>query len=754
MKTLQYPVWSPADPQEFDKLSRFIQESGLSAITATVLWRRGVQTLEAYSDLVSTDTALSDPYDLPDMDQCLEGIRQARRHNERVRIYGDYDADGVTATSVMYEGLRAYGIQNLDYYIPNRFDEGYGLNREAVQKAYEDGVKWLITVDCGSSSPDSAQLAKELGIELLITDHHGLPATWPVARALVNPERMPTPNRFSGAGVALQVIRGLLKEDTPPWCLAVAAIGTVADVVPLRGDNRRLVGQGLAILRTGLVVGVNALMAAKNREVSRIQADDLGFLIGPQLNAAGRMGDAHLAVQVLLSTISDSERLAEELTELNQKRRMIEQDTTNQAFEQLVQNHHRGLDSFVVVAGDGWHHGVIGIVASRLKDALRRPVAVIGWEGNQGKGSARGVPDLNLLAHMRRHEALFTKLGGHQGAAGFSLLRQDPGFLSRTLSEDMPKAALVHSTRGDVIDWEGLVDQFTPQVFGELRRLEPFGHGYERPRFTIGGTLGTIRTMGGDQSHLGFTFKESSARLVAFRHGFLASGLAPGRPLRTVSRLEWNTFRGQTTPQWKVDTMLVTARNPDWRRNIRFEAAPSTVGGNVIWIGTKPGPGIRYPSKDLGQSHLLVEAARRGHLKALSIDMWRAWPDLRGWADHVVWGVHPPGRWWLEAAAAFLNPTGILWVDPLLERAPVARRMALLEMRRDRLARHWRCWVKGRAPLMAGRQIFAELGLKPSQALGHKVPLDHSVRYRQSAILAQDHRDCWAYPVTEWPELF
>lgn len=753
MKTVRYPVWSPGDPEERDQLSQFMRKTSLSPITATVLWRRGIQSISDYEDLITTEAPLSDPHDLPDMESCLAGLRQARSLKQKVRIYGDYDADGVTATAVLYEGLRAYGMENLDYYIPNRFDEGYGLNREAVQRAFDDGVQWLVTVDCGSSSPDSAALAAELGIRLIITDHHGLPAKWPVAIALVNPERMASPNRFSGAGVALQVIRGLLGEATPGWCFAVAAIGTVADVVPLRGDNRRLVGQGLEILRTGQVLGVTALMASKKREIKTIQAEDLGFLIGPHLNAAGRMGDPHLAVDLLLSKKSQCDQLAATLTQLNQERRLIERDTTNQAFEQLLQRGHRSLDPFLVVAGDGWHHGVIGIVASRLKDALRRPVAVIGWEHGEGKGSARGVPGLNLLAHMRRHDHLFTKLGGHRGAAGFSLLRQDPVFLSRTLSEEMPKAAQAHTKRGDLIDWQGSAESFTPNVVQELRRIEPFGHGFERPRFTIGGSVATIRTMGQDRSHLTLSFRENPVRLLAFGHGFLVPGLSCGDSVRSVATLEWNTFRGETTPQWKAEAMLVAPSDPNWRHQIRFEAPPVDLPGRVIKLGDNRTSESIWPGRDLGQASLIQEAARRGHLTTLAIDMWREWPSLKGWADHVVWTSHPPGRWWLAAAAALLGPTGILWVDPKLGRQSVARQMDLLEVRRDRLARHWRQWALGRPPLMAGRQIFNELGLDPSLRQEQKVPLERSVQYRRASILVEDHRQCWPHPVTDWPQL-
>ncbi len=753
MKSHQYPVWTVRDAHELQLLSQFAKDTGISSITAQVLWRRGIKTKGAYEELIAGSKTLSSPFDLPDMEQAVAALTEAKGRQERIRVYGDYDADGVTATAVMVKGLTAWGVGHLvDYYIPNRFDEGYGLNVEAVQQAAVDGVSWLITVDCGSSSPEAAEVARQLGVRLLITDHHGLPDRLPQARALVNPERMLRPNRLSGAGVALQVIRALLGDDTPQWCYGVAAIGTVADVVPLRGDNRLLVRLGLDVLQQGQVLGVNALMAVRDRTTTHINADDLGYSIGPQLNAAGRMGDADLAVQVLLSMDEPSAMTAAlSLNSINQQRRELERDITQQAWEWLSQHWESELPAFVVVAGDGWHHGVIGIVASRLKEALRRPVAVIGWDKEEGKGSGRGIEGLHLLKHMRQHADQFTKLGGHQGAAGFSLLKQDPMILSHLLSQQIPLDVRRQSRRGPLVDWQGMASQIDQNVLREFAVLEPFGHGFERPRFLLSGEIGDVWTMGAQHQHLAMTFKHSTMRTLLFQQGPLAEPLSDASFTRVVAKLEWNTFRGRTNPQWLAEEILEPRPTADIKGRVVWQRAPSDLNGRVIWIVS--GRRAAWPSPFVGVNYVMQEAAQRGHLTNLAIDAWRPWPRLENWADHVVWLIHPPSRWWLQASARLLNAEGTLWVDPDAPKEPVARFMEKLTPNRDKMARHWRNWKRGGSPLVIGRSIFRELGLDPNDPATTKSDLQNSVLYQDAVRRWQEHEYCWQYPLTLWEDL-
>lgn len=534
-------------------ITRFSHELGISSVTAKILWARGIRSREQYRALTGSEEELSDPFLLPDMKAAVEAIRSFLRRGKRVRIYGDYDADGVTATAVMIRGLThlGYGGQ-VDYYIPNRFDEGYGLNVEAVQEARRDGVDLLVTVDCGSSSPDAAQVARSLGVDLVITDHHGLPDRLPEALALVNPERMQEPDRLSGAGVALQVIRALSDSIVPEVLYGIAAIGTVADVVPLTGNNRLLVRRGLLALQHGDVPGVLHLLASELRDVHHLSADDLGFFVGPRLNAAGRMGNADPAVRLLLALSEDeATEASDSLRQANRERRQVEQAILAEAWDSLPWNQGR-LPDFVVVGGDGWHPGVIGIVASRLKEALRRPVAVIAWNGLEGKGSARGVDGLHLLQHLRRSGEVFSKLGGHRGAAGFSLSRQSVEDLSRVFSENLPREVRNQQYFGPAIDAELGASAFTEEFLAELKQLEPFGHGFERPQFLIHGRVSEGWTMGQDAQHLGFALEERSIKAVAFQKGHLASSLRPGTLVRFHATLQWNHFRGVTRPEWHV----------------------------------------------------------------------------------------------------------------------------------------------------------------------------------------------------------
>ncbi len=752
MKNLQYPVWTARDAREVELLARFSRECEISAVTAQVLWRRGVKTREHYLALIRQSDTLSSPFELPDMDVLIKHLHEAKRLRQKIRVYGDYDADGVTATAVMVHGLAAWGMSDLvDYYIPNRFDEGYGLNVEAVGQAATEQIPWLITVDCGSSSPEAAEMARQLGIGLLITDHHGLPLQLPQAMALVNPERMSKPNRLSGAGVALQVIRALLEENTPDWCYGVAAIGTVADVVPLTGDNRTLVQKGLGVLRRGLVSGVNALMGAESRDVTAVNAEDLGFLVGPQLNAAGRMGDADLAVQILLSS-GDHEAAASaaQLQSINHARRQLEHDITDRAWDWLAHTWTGQLPPFVVVAGENWHHGVIGITASRLKETLRRPVAVIGWESDKGKGSARGIDGLHLLHHMRRHADRFSKLGGHQGAAGFSLLRQDPVVLSNLLSEDFPTSALKQLRQGPTLDWEGPATRIDKRVVAELSRLEPFGHGFERPRLMLNGVVSDVWTMGKENQHLALTFQDHDIKAVAFGRGDMAGIFSSMTGTRVVAKLAWNSFRGRTRPQWLVDD-IVTPWALGSIDKVQWQPAPNFLTGRIIIMVSDTH--ADWPSQWIGDNHLTWERAKRGQLMRLSVDVWQPWPRLFGWADHVVWDVHPPSRGWLSAAAALLAPNGVMWVDPKADRRTVERHMVKMVPSRDRLARHWRRWKQGVSPFMVGRAVFRELGLDARSDESTKVSLDDSVQYCNAQILWQDYQNCRPYPVTEWENL-
>lgn len=688
---------------------------------ASFLLQRGFDGQGTLADLDGS-RALPSPWELPGMKEAVWTIRRVVEDGGRVRVYGDYDADGVTATAVLVRGLRWLGYESqVDWYIPNRFDEGYGLNVEAVWRAHQDGIPLLVTVDCGSSSPEAADLARSLGVGLVITDHHALPDRYPEADALVNPELMPRPDRMSGAGVALQLVRALGEgEEIPALLYGLAALGTVADVVPLKGTNRPLVTQGLNAIQAGMVPGLTVMFGAEGRAIERACARDLAFFAGPRLNAAGRMGSAEAACELLLGDEIERLRpLADRLMALNRERREVEQKIVAEAWTRLPRDQAGRIYDFPVIAGEGWHQGVIGIVASRFREWLRRPVAVVAWNGGEGKGSARGVPGFNLIAHLRGASELFSKLGGHPGAAGFSLPKQDAREISERLSQGLPIEAQQEQYRGfryDVsFDAEAIPDGISDQV----RSLEPYGQGFEAPRFLIRGTIKTSRTMGADGKHLSFELAHHGIRAVGFGLGWQKPALPSGAAVRFLATLETNWYQGRSSPQWRVE--VLEGEPPRVSVDVRH-GLPHPLPERIIWVvdsdravsewALKLGARAYRAWLPLGELLAMEEEARRGLLGQLVVSQWRLWPRLPGWADAVIWQCTPRNRAkWEEAAWLLRDPSGA-WIVPR-ESGNLDRKRHLLTVNRERMARHWRTWQAGSPGLLAGRAIFQELEMDP-----------------------------------------
>lgn len=740
--------------QRFWQDQIFSQEiqNGASAMqvapwVAQFLLSRQFRTL---NDLGSLDSlgVISDPYELPDMDRAVSVIRHFLSSQRPIRVYGDYDADGVTATALMVRALRALSATSpIDYYIPNRFDEGYGLNPEAVLKSHQDGIGLLITVDCGSSSPEAADLARSLGLALVMTDHHALPERAPEVDALVNPERTPTPDRFSGAGVALQVVRALWQNEPPDVLFAIAAIGTVADVVPLTGNNRRIVARGLSALQRGVVPGVNALYELTGRDVTRASAEDLGFLVGPRLNAAGRMGDADRAVRLLLA---DDQSLAtdeaRELDALNQERRRIEADIIRQAWVALPHDSQGHLYPFTVIAGQGWHQGVIGIVASRFREWLKRPVAVVAWDGSQGKGSARGVPQWNLIQHLRRSSHIFSRLGGHPGAAGFSLSFQASDLLSAQLSEGLPKEVIAQQYLDQHVDVQLAAHQTPTNLPREVEQFRPYGHQFAEPLFLINGVVKSARVMGGDGSHLSLELASHPIRAVGFGLGIFQKGLVEGVPVRFAATLKTQWYRGRESFEWMIQEL--EAPFPMGERPI-FRGRPQAANHNVVWV-VNSDKGVRtwaehcggqayVFSRPWGELREIEEGCRLGAFEQVVVSQWRPWPRLAGWADLVIWRCPPRHAIRLQQSASFLQDSGGLWLDYEEQEVALTRRKArFLSLNRERLARHWRQWQVGRVGLMPGRAVFRELGLHPNHITeGERRPLTLSYLYQMALTESQ-----------------
>ncbi|MCY0886762.1 MAG: single-stranded-DNA-specific exonuclease RecJ [Firmicutes bacterium] len=739
------PRWSPEERQGMAALAG---RTGLPDPVVRVLWNRGIRTPEALEDLLRAGKRAGDPWALPDMEAAVRALRTAIARRARIRVYGDYDADGITALALLVRALEAAGAR-VDWRVPNRFDEGYGLQTEAVEAAVREGVDLLVTVDCGTSSLEAAERARRAGLDLIITDHHALGPELPPARAVVNPERGGRPDPLSGAGVALWLARALLGESgVPETCWGLAAVGTVADVVPLTGDNRTVVLRGLGVLRRGLVPGVEALLVREGRVADDLDEEGLAFLIGPRLNAAGRMGAAEPAVQLLLAASrGEAEPLARVLADLNRSRQAVEREVLAAAWLALPRDGRGRLPDFVVVHGPGWHEGVIGIVAGRLREALARPVAVVSEGDGTGpaKGSARGVPGLDLVAHLARYRDLFLGLGGHRGAAGFSLDPVRVPELAERLGQSLDPVLRRRQFEGVAVDAVLPAAAVDPEVTRWLGRLAPFGHGFEPPRFVLAGEVEAARTLGRDGRHLRFRWRPHGMPGVAFGAGGVLGNGESGPALAGPGTVRVRRWRGREQAEWQAVELPCAAPQAAFGPRLRLGPAPEPLSGRVIRV-VDSDRRVRQRARELGaepyhwgrpRGELRVAEvwAQADRVRCLVVSQWRPWPrHLEGWADAVVWEVLPRSRRALAESAAWLNPGGQIWYDPGDEerqRERLLRKADRLVPARERLGRLWRAWEAGRSPLLPGRAVLEELELRPGEVEpGRRRPLTDSALFR------------------------
>lgn len=469
-------------------------------IVAQMLHARGwCEEADPRQFIVPRLADLHPPYRLPGCEKAARLIAEAVRAGRRIVLYGDYDVDGITGVAILWHMLRACGA-SVQYYVPHRLDEGYGLGRESVERLAAEGAEMIISVDCGISAREEAAFLRRQGVSLIITDHHALPPERPEAAATVHPlldTDSPNPH-LSGAGVAFKLAWGVAQafvgtEKVGPefrellcTLLPLAALGTIADVVPLQGENRIIASRGLADLKKTPISGLAALLEGAGLDNGRVGGYDVGFKLAPRLNAAGRMGHARLAVELLTrADAARSREIAAYLELQNRQRQQMERQMTAEAVEQLeatgmAADSRRGI----VVAAESWHAGVIGIVAARLVDRYRRPAVVIALNGEPSQGSARSHGGFDLYAALKRCGEHLESYGGHAAAAG---LRIRPDRI------DAFREAFVHVanqwlTPRDLmprLDLEGEValGELTPRVVDWIERMEPFGCANPRPRF-------------------------------------------------------------------------------------------------------------------------------------------------------------------------------------------------------------------------------------------------------------------------------
>ena len=505
---------------------------------------------------------LHDPFLMTDMGLAVERIIRAADKGEKTVIYGDYDIDGLTASVVMRDTLAAFGI-DAEVYIPDRFDEGYGLNPEAIRRLAEKGTRLIVTVDCGVTAVAEAELARELGMDLIITDHHSVPEIIPAAVAVVNPKRQGDKYPFKelcGAGVAFKLAQALqLKTGKPAagqekWLLDMVALGSVGDVVELLDENRVLVSYGLKVMRRTKRPGLKALAAVAGVNIDQVSSTQLGFNLGPRLNAAGRMRQAGLAYE-LLST-SDETRaayVAVELEELN-KRRRTEQDRIFSEADLMADV--MADDPVMVLAHPDWSHGIVGMVASKLADKWQRPIFVGQVMGDKIKGSARSRGDYDLAAAFRHNGRFLEKFGGHFYAAGCTFNAKNIDdfrdglieYFFENSSGEIPATApadIVADGLGD-INWD---------AFEQLEMMEPFGAGNPKPIFEVRNTKVTqYRTMGKEGKHLKICVLDNNSQsieAVGFGFGEIGQSLME-KSVIMLGELNKNEFRDTVSLEFGI----------------------------------------------------------------------------------------------------------------------------------------------------------------------------------------------------------
>ena len=405
------------------------QEGGYPLLTAAVLCSRGMDTPEKASAFLASDfSQLNDPLLLPDMEKAVRIIRDAVDAGERIAVFGDYDVDGITSTCVLVRYLRSQ-YADCTFYIPDRLTEGYGLNCGALQKLRDDGVSLVITVDSGITAIEEAAFAKEIGLKMVITDHHECMDQLPDALAIVNPKRPDSTYPFqelAGVGVAFKLICALAGRDHLAEVLDnyldLVAVGTIADVMPLYGENRAIVANGLQYLVHTDNPGLRMLMRESGVEDKRMTASVVSFTLAPRINAAGRMGCALLAAELFLTnSLSRASEIAATLCRQNKERQNAENAILEQAYAVLQKEYDPEEDRMIVLWGEEWHHGVIGIVSSRISDRYGCPTVLISLEGDRGKGSGRSVRGFNLFEALEHSSAYLEKFGGHALAAGLTI---------------------------------------------------------------------------------------------------------------------------------------------------------------------------------------------------------------------------------------------------------------------------------------------------------------------------------------------
>jgi len=576
---LKYGIWNVSQPRA-ESVNALVS-CGHKPLTAMILASRGIGSEHAAREYLRCDAPLADPFLMTDMDLAVSRVALAMANNETIAVFGDYDVDGITATCLLTDFLRSCGASCISY-IPGRLEEGYGLNPMAIHQLHGAGVSLIITVDCGITAVEEARLCKELGIDLVITDHHECKDQLPEAVAVVDSHRpdggYPHKN-LAGVGVAFKLAAALCgnQEAILEAYADMVCLGTVADVMLLQGENRVFVDRGLQMLRQNPRLGLAALIAECGCECENLNASSIGFMLAPRINAAGRMGKIDLAVNLLLSEDPlEAAELAAALCDLNRQRQGVESEIFEQAVSMLPQG---ATPEAIVLADDRWHQGVVGIVASRIAEEYCCPTFLICLDGEHGKASSRSFGGFNLFASLTQLSDLLESYGGHELAAGFTISRQN---IDRFRSEICALAASYYcdDTPRTTLDIDCAItpELLTVPNIDALSALEPCGNGCPKPVLMMENmVIDRLQSVGGGR-HLRLRLRKGrySINAIYFSATAQSASVAQGDVVDVAFQPQVNDFRDERTVQMNIQ---------DIRPSCQASCSPELYGYQTLRAG-------------------------------------------------------------------------------------------------------------------------------------------------------------------------
>ncbi|HCS9135751.1 TPA: single-stranded-DNA-specific exonuclease RecJ [Staphylococcus aureus] len=544
--------WKLIKPTEYisDELTSKLK---LTPIVKKILESKSIIDEQAIESIISDTDINHDALQLSDMTKAIDRIKRAIANDEKILVYGDYDADGVTSTTILVTTLQLLGAQ-IGWHIPNRFTEGYGPNELAFRNAHDEGITLIITVDNGIQGHNEIKMVQDLGVDVIVTDHHEIGSTLPEAYAIVHPMH-PSFNypfqQLCGAGVAYKLAQALI-ENVPDYFKALVAIGTIADLVSLTDENRSLVKQGLKVLNDQCPTSVKALLKEAGYN-DNIDEETIGFIIGPRLNAVGRLDDASLACELLMTDDEEEAAfLAEQVEHFNRERKDIVATITEEAMA-MAETKVKNGDLFLLLAKENWHEGVLGIVASKIVETFALPTLILNVdrEQNHAKGSARSIDQVSMFEILSAHQELIAKFGGHHMAAGMTMdieniealaegLNKWMKELSKTTSLDPVKPVDVLLTENDI----------TIKNIRDMNRLRPFGTDFSRPIFEMDDlSVSSVKAIGQQKNHLKLTLGESNIAALFWQNGHLEPELQNEQPINILGSVQINEWNGNQSPQ-------------------------------------------------------------------------------------------------------------------------------------------------------------------------------------------------------------